>query len=85
MALNHMEIGKSKLLCCRQMFLLWFLASAGGHPSVALLREEAAAPTGRRCVVLVRARAGARGRIRGRVRVRVVRRPDGGGHGAHGG
>ena len=51
------------------MLSSWLVASAGGHPSVALLREEAAAPTGRRCVVLVRARA--RARIRGRVRNRV--------------
>ena len=70
-------------------------SSAGGHPSVALLREEAAAPTGRRCVVLVRARARARARGKVRIRVRVWlglgsgwfvvrRRRWGGGHGAHG-
>ena len=78
------------------MLSSWLVASAGGHPSVALLREEAAAPTGRRCVVLVRARA--RARIRGRVRIRVRvgsglglgwfvvrrRRHMGGSHGARG-
>ena len=63
------------------MLSSWLVASAGGRPSVALLREEAAAPTGRRCVVLVRARARARARIRGRVRVRVVRRPQTEAHG----
>ena len=98
-----MGIGKQILLRETDVSLLVscvsFLVSFGGHPSVALLREEAAAPTGRRSVVLVRARARARARIRGRVRMRVrvglglglgwfvVRRRrhmGGGSHGAHG-